>query len=224
MPARPTPTPPAPGGYRSPVQKLADLQLRIQELEAELRASHEETNTLRVRLQEQPLLKDHDEEELTDLKDHDELGDLSSLPQNAPPRIPGERRGSVGSASSLLSGSDLSISEEEAESLARFWPRACWLVGLLLVQSVSSFILKAFHDMIETHPSIVYFLTMLVGAGGRHEKMRMLLTGEVVSGLRFVTSRSPHSPHRMIRREREETTSLHVHVGSFDDRYHKTRM
>lgn len=47
-----------------------------------------------------------------------------------------------------------------------FWPRAKWLIALLLFQSTSSFILQIFHSTIESHPTLVYFLTMLVGAGG----------------------------------------------------------
>lgn len=57
-------------------------------------------------------------------------------------------------------------SEEDIESLNQFWPRARWLLGLLFLQSTSSFILKGFQSLIEKHPSIVFFLTMLVGAGG----------------------------------------------------------
>ncbi|CAD7930174.1 unnamed protein product [Amoebophrya sp. A25] len=55
---------------------------------------------------------------------------------------------------------------ENDEAWFRFWPRALWLVGLLALQSTSSFVLASFKELIERHPSIVYFLTMLVGAGG----------------------------------------------------------
>eukprot|EP01038_Epipyxis_sp_PR26KG_P011536 gene11536-15452_t len=44
--------------------------------------------------------------------------------------------------------------------------RASWLIGLLTFQSCSSFILAANQELLRDHPSIVYFLTMLVGAGG----------------------------------------------------------
>jgi len=44
--------------------------------------------------------------------------------------------------------------------------RACWLVGLLTLQSMSGFILQRNELLLQTHPVIVYFLTMLVGAGG----------------------------------------------------------
>ncbi len=44
--------------------------------------------------------------------------------------------------------------------------RAYWLVGLLTLQSMSGFILARNEQLLQTHPVIVYFLTMLVGAGG----------------------------------------------------------
>jgi Mg/Co/Ni transporter MgtE len=44
--------------------------------------------------------------------------------------------------------------------------RSGWLVGLLLFQSFSSFILANNEELIRAHPAIVFFLTMLVGAGG----------------------------------------------------------
>lgn len=44
--------------------------------------------------------------------------------------------------------------------------RGGWLVGLLVVQSLSSFILKSNENLLQRHAVIVRFLTMLVGAGG----------------------------------------------------------
>ncbi|KAL7521289.1 hypothetical protein ACHAWX_005959, partial [Stephanocyclus meneghinianus] len=44
--------------------------------------------------------------------------------------------------------------------------RAYWLVGLLALQSCSGFILSRNEALLQDHPVIVYFLTMLVGAGG----------------------------------------------------------
>ncbi|KAF4734632.1 hypothetical protein FOZ62_019910, partial [Perkinsus olseni] len=44
--------------------------------------------------------------------------------------------------------------------------RIVWLLGLLLLQSLSSFVLSSYSTLLTTHPVIVYFLTMLVGAGG----------------------------------------------------------
>jgi len=44
--------------------------------------------------------------------------------------------------------------------------RAYWLVGLLIAQSLSGFILSRNEELLRAHPVIIYFLTMLVGAGG----------------------------------------------------------
>jgi cation transporter-like permease len=44
--------------------------------------------------------------------------------------------------------------------------RAGWLVGLLIFQSLSSFILARNESLLKHHTVIVQFLTMLVGAGG----------------------------------------------------------
>jgi len=44
--------------------------------------------------------------------------------------------------------------------------RAGWLVGLLILQSLSSFIIKRNEALLQDHAVIVQFLTMLVGAGG----------------------------------------------------------
>jgi hypothetical protein len=50
------------------------------------------------------------------------------------------------------------------------WPvlydRAKWLVGLMVLQSCSSFILEENEALLQQHLVIVQFLTMLVGAGG----------------------------------------------------------
>lgn len=47
-----------------------------------------------------------------------------------------------------------------------FWHRAACLVLLLMCQSTSSVILEHFDALIQSHPVVIYFLTMLVGAGG----------------------------------------------------------
>ena len=69
-----------------------------------------------------------------------------------------------------------------AESLQS---RATWLIGLLIAQSCSSFILADNQDLLATHPTVIFFLTMLVGAGGNAGNqasvrlIRGLATGEV---------------------------------------------
>ena len=48
----------------------------------------------------------------------------------------------------------------------RVQDRAGWLVGLLVLQSMSSFIISRNEALLQAHLVIVQFLTMLVGAGG----------------------------------------------------------
>jgi hypothetical protein len=44
--------------------------------------------------------------------------------------------------------------------------RAYWLVGLLIMQSLSGIILSRNEILLTNHPVIIYYLTMMVGAGG----------------------------------------------------------
>jgi Mg/Co/Ni transporter MgtE len=44
--------------------------------------------------------------------------------------------------------------------------RGRWLLGLLILQSTSSFVLDSYSDLLRDHLVVTLFLTMLVGAGG----------------------------------------------------------
>ena len=63
--------------------------------------------------------------------------------------------------------------------------RVSWLLGLLVMQSCSSFVLAANDALLASHPTVIYFMTMLVGAGGNAgnqsavRMIRGLATGEV---------------------------------------------
>jgi len=85
---------------------------------------------------------------------HDSPSDDFLVNQQDPSWTPG--------ASGPTAASTIAADEE----WFKFRPRALWLIGLLCLQSTSSFVLAGFKDLIQRHPSIVYFLTMLVGAGG----------------------------------------------------------
>ena len=65
---------------------------------------------------------------------------------------------------SLLTGSD--PVEPKQTFFDNLKERAVWLIGLLLVQSCSSFILTFNEKLLRNHPPVIYFLTMLVGSGG----------------------------------------------------------
>jgi cation transporter-like permease len=55
---------------------------------------------------------------------------------------------------------------EEENFVQAITDRAGWLVGLLVLQSMSSFIIARNESLLQRHGVIIQFLTMLVGAGG----------------------------------------------------------
>lgn len=54
----------------------------------------------------------------------------------------------------------------EASTLEEALTRGRWLLGLLILQSTSSFVLDKYQDLVREHLVLTLFLTMLVGAGG----------------------------------------------------------
>lgn len=56
--------------------------------------------------------------------------------------------------------------EKNVNFVTSFIERAGWLVGLLIFQSFSSIILSSNTELLSRHPTVIFFLTMLVGAGG----------------------------------------------------------
>jgi len=75
--------------------------------------------------------------------------------------------------------------------------RANWLVGLLALQSCSGFILSRNELLLQDHPVIVYFLTMLVGAGGNAGNQASV---RVIRGLALGTL-NPRTQGRFLNRE-----------------------
>lgn len=51
-------------------------------------------------------------------------------------------------------------------SVREAWTRGRWLLGLLVLQSSSSFVLDRYEGLLKEHIFVTLFLTMLVGAGG----------------------------------------------------------
>jgi Mg/Co/Ni transporter MgtE len=73
----------------------------------------------------------------------------------------------VGTSSSASYDPELNGADDSKLSfLASLKDRGSWLIGLLIFQSCSSFILSSNTTLLNKHPSIVFFLTMLVGSGG----------------------------------------------------------
>lgn len=69
-----------------------------------------------------------------------------------------------------MAGGDISLNhsarEDKSALFSQYTNRAGWLIGLLILQSFSSYILSSNEELLKNHPSIIFFLTMLVGAGG----------------------------------------------------------
>lgn len=61
---------------------------------------------------------------------------------------------------------DLQCPLEEMSFWKAMYDRVSWLIGLLLFQSCSSYILAENVELLQKHPAIIFYLTMLVGAGG----------------------------------------------------------
>jgi hypothetical protein len=76
----------------------------------------------------------------------------------------GKRRcGDLGSCCHVISvlGENLRCPMEPKISfLSSLFERTSWLAGLLILQSCSSFILEANINLMESHPAIIYFLTV----------------------------------------------------------------
>jgi len=75
--------------------------------------------------------------------------------------------------------------------------RSSWLVGLLVLQSLSGFILQKNEKLLQEHTVIVNFLTMLVGAGGNAGNQASV---RVIRGL-AVGSLNSNTQSNFLRRE-----------------------
>eukprot|EP00581_Thalassiosira_minuscula_P012863 CAMPEP_0183718176 /NCGR_PEP_ID=MMETSP0737-20130205/11507_1 /TAXON_ID=385413 /ORGANISM="Thalassiosira miniscula, Strain CCMP1093" /LENGTH=369 /DNA_ID=CAMNT_0025947691 /DNA_START=203 /DNA_END=1313 /DNA_ORIENTATION=+ len=84
--------------------------------------------------------------------------------------------------------------------------RAYWLVGLLALQSCSGFILSRNELLLQDHPVIVYFLTMLVGAGGNAGNQASV---RVIRGLALGTL-NPQTQSQFLSRELRMACALSV--------------
>ena len=96
----------------------------------------------------------------------------------------------------ILSSGVSSVREQKAPAVVarpsdlftRLGHRLPILLGLLIFQSGSSFILASYEELISSHAVIVAFLTMLVGSGGNAGNqaavlvIRQIATGELTSG------------------------------------------
>ena len=87
--------------------------------------------------------------------------------ESSPSRTP---ETSMLSSYCLTADVDMDDVSFDGNELRPFWAavkdRSGWLVALLILQSVSSFIISRNEKLLQSHLVIVRFLTMLVGAGG----------------------------------------------------------
>jgi cation transporter-like permease len=94
-----------------------------------------------------------------------------------------------------------------------FWQsltdRATWLIGLLILQSLSSFILAHNESLLAHHPIIIQFLTMLVGAGGNAGNQASV---GVVRGIAIGTVNRSNA-RKVIRREFAMGVALSIILG-----------
>ena len=94
-----------------------------------------------------------------------------------------------------------------------FWQsltdRASWLIGLLILQSLSSFILAHNESLLAHHPVIIQFLTMLVGAGGNAGNQASV---GVVRGIAIGTVNRSNA-RKVIRREFAMGVALSIILG-----------
>jgi hypothetical protein len=60
------------------------------------------------------------------------------------------------------------------------YDRCSWLIGLLLFQSCSSYILADNVELLQSHPAIIFYLTMLVGAGGNAGWLQLIWANKCI--------------------------------------------
>lgn len=85
------------------------------------------------------------------------------------PKILNEENGGTRMAlaiESTMAGNENNPNYHQMSFLHSLGDRAGWLIGLLIFQSLSSFILAKNEPLLKEHTVIFQFLTMLVGAGG----------------------------------------------------------
>lgn len=93
--------------------------------------------------------------------------------------------------------------------LATAYERGSWLASLLVFQSFSSFILVANEGLLAKHPDIIFFLTMLVGAGGNAGNQAAV---RVIRGL-AVGSITARNRSKFLRSEVGMAVALSCSVG-----------
>jgi len=79
---------------------------------------------------------------------------------------PGDAEPGAAAAPAAAAATDSADVSVTKSAVGEAYERGKWLVGLLILQSSSSFVLDKYQDLIREHLVVTLFLTMLVGAGG----------------------------------------------------------
>jgi cation transporter-like permease len=108
-----------------------------------------------------------------------------------------------------LAGDDNHRQQEQMTFWQSLTDRASWLIGLLILQSLSSFILAHNESLLAHHPVIIQFLTMLVGAGGNAGNQASV---GVVRGIAIGTVNRSNA-RKVIRREFAMGVALSIILG-----------
>ena len=103
---------------------------------------------------------------------------------------------------------DLS-SSASAPFFQAMFERSSWLSGLLIFQSFSTLILSKNEHILQKHPTVVYFLTALVGAGGNAGNQASV---RVIRGLALGTL-TPYNIRPFLHREAGMAILLALTVG-----------
>lgn len=111
-------------------------------------------------------------------------------------------------SSGAISTSEL-IAKESGSFYQGLFERASWLSGLLILQSFSTLILASNQLILEKHPTVIYFLTALVGAGGNAGNQASV---RVIRGLALKTL-TPNTIRSFLTREAFMAVLLALSVG-----------
>lgn len=90
------------------------------------------------------------------------------------------------------------IAPVEKTVVAEVWSRGRWLLGLLVLQSTSSFVLDSYQGLLKDHLVVTLFLTMLVGAGGNAGNQSAI---KVIRGLATGTLRPNSASFKKVFRQ-----------------------
>jgi len=108
-----------------------------------------------------------------------------------------------------LDGNDNRRQQQQMTFCQSLTDRAGWLIGLLILQSLSSFILARNESLLQRHGVIIQFLTMLVGAGGNAGNQASV---GVIRGI-AVGSISSSNKWKVLRREFSMGLALSIILG-----------